>query len=80
MSLGGYPLGADQDPRAPWKEKDVFVDVTVSITYHKTIRVKLNEHYDTPDLYNAARDRVWDDVEALSANGWHEDEFEAVEE
>lgn len=80
MSLGGYPLGADQDLRAPWKEKDVFVDVTVSITYHKTVRVKLNEHYDTPDLYNAARDRVWDDVEALSANGWHEDEFEAVEE
>ena len=73
-------MGADQDPRAPWKEKDVFVDVTVSITYHKTVRVKLNEHYDTPDLYNAARDRVWNDVEALSANGWHEDEFEVVEE
>nr|DAL05083.1 MAG TPA: hypothetical protein [Crassvirales sp.] len=79
-SDGGYPLGADQDPRAPWKEKDVFVDVTVSITYHKTIRVKLNEHYDTPDLYNAAQDEVYDDVKALSDNGWYEDEFEVVEE
>lgn len=79
-SDGGYPLGADQDPRAPWKEKDVFVDVTVSITYHKTVRVKLNEHYDTPDLYNAAQDEVYDDVKALSDNGWYEDEFEAVEE
>ena len=80
MSLGGYPLGADQDPRAPWKEKDIFVDATVSITYHKTIRVKLNEHYDTPDLYNAAQDEVYDDVKALSDNGWYEDEFEVVEE
>lgn len=80
MSLGGYPLGADQDPRAPWKEEDVFVDATVSITYHKTIRVKLNEHYDTPDLYNAAQDEVYDDVKALSDNGWYEDEFEVVEE
>ena len=79
-SDGGYPLGADQDPRAPWKEKDVFVDATVSITYHKTIRVKLNEHYDTPDLYNAAQDEVYDDIKALSDNGWYEDEFEAVEE
>jgi len=79
-SDGGYPLGADQDPRAPWKEKDVFVDVTVSITYHKTIRVKLNEHYDTPDRYNAAQDEVYDDVKALSDNGWYEDEFEVVEE
>ena len=80
MSLGGYPLGADRDPRAPWKEKDVFVDATVSITYHKTIRVKLNEHYDTPDLYNAAQDEVYDDIKALSDNGWYEDEFEVVEE
>lgn len=80
MSLGGYPLGADQDPRAPWKEKDIFVDATVSITYHKTIRVKLNEHYDTPDLYDAAQDEVYDDVKALSDNGWYEDEFEVVEE
>ena len=79
-SDGGYPLGADQDPRAPWKEKDVFVDATVSITYHKTIMVKLNEHYDTPDLYNAAQDEVYDDIKALSDNGWYEDEFEAVEE
>lgn len=80
MSLGGYPLGADQDTRAPWKEKDVFVDATVSITYHKTIRVKLNEHYDTPDLYNAAQDEVYDDIKALSDNGWYEDEFEVIKE
>ena len=22
MSLGGYPLGADYDPRAPWNQKE----------------------------------------------------------
>lgn len=79
-SSGGYPLGADQDRRAPWKEKDVYVDATVSITYHKTVRVKLNEHYDTPDLYEAVQDEVWDDLKRLSDNEWYEDEFEVVEE
>ena len=79
-SSGGYPLGADQDPRAPWKEKDVYVDATVSITYHKTVRVKLNEHFDTPDLYDAVQNEVWDDIKSLSDNGWHEDEFVVIEE
>ena len=79
-SGGGYPLGADQDSRAPWKERDVYVDATVSITYHKTVRVKLNEHYDTPDLYDAVQNEVWDDLKRLSDNGWYEDEFEVVEE
>lgn len=79
-SSGGYPLGADQDRRAPWKEKDVYVDATVSITYHKTVRVKLNEHYDTPDLNDAVKNEVWDDLKGLSDNGWYEDEFEVVEE
>lgn len=79
-SSGGYPLGANQDRRAPWKEKDVYVDATVSITYHKTVRVKLNEHYDTPDLYEAVQDEVWSDLKRLSDNGWYEDEFEVVEE
>lgn len=79
-SGGGYPLGADQDKRAPWKEKDVYVDATVSITYHKTVKVRLNEHYDTPDLNDAVQNKVWDDLKGLSDSGWYEDEFEVVEE
>lgn len=79
-SSGGYPLGADYDRNAPWKEKDAYVDATVSITYHKTVRVKLNEHYDTPDLNDAVQNEVWDDLKRLSDNGWYEDEFEVVEE
>lgn len=79
-SSGGYPLGADQDPRAPWREKDIYVDATVSITYHKTVRVKLNEHFDTPDLYDAVQNKVWDDLNMLADNEWYEDEFVVIEE
>lgn len=52
----------------------------MSITYHKTVRVKLNEHYDIPDLNDAVQNEVWDDLKRLSDNGWYEDEFEVVEE
>lgn len=79
-SSGGYPAGAEFEPNCPWKEKDVYVDATVSITYHKTVRVKLSEHYDTPDLYDAVQNEVWDDLKRLSNNEWYEDEFEVVEE
>lgn len=55
-SLGGYPLGADQDPRAPWKQKDpekIKVKVTVSVTYHKDFEVEVEEGYTDADLREA---------------------------
>ena len=81
--MSDYPLGAKYDRRAPYNQplpREEEVEVCVSITYHKTVRVRLNEHYDTPDLYNAAQNEVWDDLKRLSDNGWYEDEFEVVEE
>ena len=41
-SLGGYPLGAENDPRAPFNEKPkkkVLVNVTISVTYSKTLDI-----------------------------------------
>lgn len=55
-SLGGYPLGADQDQRAPWKQKDpekIKVKVTVSVTYHKDFEVEVEEGYTDADLREA---------------------------
>ena len=55
-SLGGYPLGADQDPRAPWNQKDpekIKVKVTVSVTYHKDFEVEVEEGYTDADLREA---------------------------
>jgi hypothetical protein len=46
-NLGDYPLGAANDPKAPWNEKEnpeVEIDVTVSITLSKTVTVKVRDY------------------------------------
>lgn len=51
MSSGGYPMGAENDPRAPWNREDnpyEEIDVTVSITLHKSFKIKVND-YDITD-------------------------------
>lgn len=81
--MSDYPLGAKYDRRAPYNQplpREEEVEVCVSVTYHKTVRVRLNEHYDTPDLYDAAQNEVWNDLKRMTDNGWYEDEFEVVEE
>ena len=42
-----YPLGAEQDPNAPWKEEDQEdkeIEVTVSVTLSKTFKVSVNDY------------------------------------
>lgn len=58
-SLGGYPLGAENDSRAPFNEKPkkkVEVNVTVSVTYSKTLNVVVEEGYELPDLIEAVQE------------------------
>lgn len=58
-STGGYPLGAADDPRAPYNEKPkkkVEVNVTVSVTYSKTLNVVVEEGYELPDLIEAVQE------------------------
>ena len=58
-SSGGYPLGAENDPRAPFNEKPkkkVFVPVTVSVTYSKTFGVLVEEGYENTDLIDAVQE------------------------
>lgn len=55
-SLGGYPLGAANDPRAPYNQKrpeKIKVKVTVSVTYHKDFEVEVEEGYTDKDLRDA---------------------------
>lgn len=52
-SLGGYPLGAADDPRAPYNEKPkkkMLVNVTISVTYSKTLDIVAEEGYTDADL------------------------------
>lgn len=47
MSLGGYPMGAQNDPNAPYNEKEnpeIEVEVTVSITLSKTFKIKTDQY------------------------------------
>ena len=47
MNNYDYPVGADNDPEAPWNEKSnkpKKVEVTVSITLSKTVEVEVNEY------------------------------------
>lgn len=83
MNDGDYPLGAKYDRRAPYNQplpREEEVEVCVSVTYHKTLKVTVKEDYDSVDLNNAAQEKVWNDLKRMADNGWYEDEFEVVEE
>ena len=58
-SLGGYPLGAANDPNAPYNRKEpelIKVKVTVSVTYSKEFEVEVEEGYTDKDLRDAVQD------------------------
>lgn len=47
IESGYYPPGAEHDSRAPWNEKDISekeVEVCVSITLSKTVKVKVSDY------------------------------------
>lgn len=82
-SMGGYPLGAQYDPEAPYNQKEpelIEVEVCVSCTVHKNVKVKVPQNYDEVVLRLAADEATWRDRVALLKNGWAEDEFETIEE
>ena len=82
-SCGGYPLGAEYDRNAPWKEKEpekVSKDVCVSMCVHKIVTVEVPENYDNTDLYDAVQEAIWKDISYLRDEGYIEDEFEVDEE
>ncbi len=58
-SLGGYPLGAQYDKRAPYNQpepKKVKVNVCISVTYSKSVDVIVDENYTNEDLRDAVED------------------------
>lgn len=95
-SSGDYPFGASNDSRAPYNEienPEVEVEVCVSITMHKTFKVKvkdytiIDEYLDEDRQYCCERDFSPCDLygafhnqhgEPKIDNTWTEDEFEVV--
>ena len=82
-SNGGYPLGAQNDPRAPYnqKEEKVKVNVTVSVTYSTQVEVEVEKGYSYPELREAVKELDILPNDILKKHGykpWFEDEFEVV--
>ena len=56
FSNGGYPLGAANDPRAPYNEKapeKIKLKICVSVTYSKSVEVIVPKNYERADLIEA---------------------------
>ena len=82
-----YPCGAD-NPRAPWNEIELppkEVEVTVSVTISKTIKVPVRDYiideegnidFSECDLKKA----VEENVRLPNINGWDLDDFEVIAE
>lgn len=69
MSIGGYPLGAQYDPNAPYNEKPLpekEVEVLVSITLSKTFKIKVSNYsevngkldFSDTDLKSAVEEQI----------------------
>lgn len=69
MSTGGYPLGAQYDPNAPYNEKPLpekEVEVLVSITLSKTFKIKVSDYsevngkldFSDTDLKSAVEEQI----------------------
>lgn len=76
-STGDYPLGAKEDPRAPYNQPpDVEVRVCVSATYHSHQKVTVPHEYTDADLREAVRNQIT--LPGDFSKVWIEDEMEVV--
>lgn len=66
------PLGAENDPRAPWNEPEpklIDLEVEVVVTISKKIKVQMDDGYTNSDLYNTLKDYV-DTIFSKEKNDW----------
>lgn len=83
MSEGDYPLGAKYDKNAPYNQeppKEIEVEVCISVTMHKTVKLIVPEDYDDVVLRVTAVEKTWEELSNMNSNGWNEDEFEVIKE
>ena len=66
------PLGAENDPRAPWNEPEpelIDLEVEVVVTISKKINVQIDNGYTNLDLYDTLKDYV-DTKFSKEKNNW----------
>ena len=87
---GYYPAGAEFDPRAPWNEVELppkDVEVTVSVTLSKTVKITVNDYtideegycdFSECDLHKAVKEQI--KLPQQLCEDWEIDEFEIIKE
>ena len=66
------PLGAENDPRAPWNEPEpklIDIEVDVVVTISKTIKIQIEDGYHNSNLYDTIKDYV-DTIFSKEKNDW----------
>lgn len=66
------PLGAENDPRAPWNQPEpelIDLEVEVVVTISKKINVQIDNGYTNLDLYDTLKDYV-DTKFSKEKNNW----------
>lgn len=81
---GGYPPGAEYDPRAPWNQEKVKykdVDITVCVSLSKTVSMSLPEDYTEDDIIDRlSYCSVKKDLENMEKNKWNIDDYQIINE
>lgn len=81
---GDYPLGAANDPRAPWNQEKIEykdVDVTVCVSLSKAITLSLPEDYTEQDVHESILNSLTHkEINNLEKNGWIMDDFQIIQE
>lgn len=90
---GDYPMGAKYDSNAPYNQKDkkpLEMEVTISQTLSKTVKVLVYDYYEDEegytecsecDLEKAVQDcGITTPYDLVKDSGWNLDEYEVVED
>ena len=90
IESGYYPIGAEFDPKAPYNEEiipDKEVEVTISVTLSKTVKITVNDYtideegycdFSECDLHKAVKKQI--KLPQQLCEDWEVDEFEIIKE
>ena len=90
IESGYYPIGAEFDPKAPYNEEiipDKEVEVTISVTLSKTVKITVNDYtideegycdFSECDLHKAVKEQI--KLPQQLCEDWEVDEFEIIKE
>ena len=90
IESGYYPIGAEFDPKAPYSEEiipDKEVEVTISVTLSKTVKITVNDYiiddegycdFSECNLHKAVKEQI--KLPQQLCEDWEVDEFEIIKE